>query len=327
MFATLSIMLVIIMIPTIVVHIANKPTETTNSEPNEIPTFHEVMKNEPAIEVSVKREETGEVESVSLEQYVKSVVASEMPAHFNEEALKAQAIAARTYIVNHLMHDKDEMISDTTNHQVYRNEAELRALWGADFDWKWEKITRAVEATKSLIITYDDKPITPTFFSMSNGYTEDAKYYWGNEFPYLKSVESKWEESLPNFTTQEIFATQEVKEKLNISYTENPIPINIKRTPSNRVSEISFGGQSFSGREVREKLNLRSTDFSIEQKNGHLVFTTKGYGHGVGMSQYGANGMAEEGKTYEEILAYYYHGINITEISEEETPHLLAINK
>src|SRR5699024_6437836 len=159
--------------------------------------------------------------------------------------------------------------------------------------------------TENLIITYENEPITPTFFSMSNGYTEDAQHYWGNELPYLKSVESKWEEDLPNFKTQEIFTRNEMNELLNIQLAHGKrVSINMKHTPSKRVREVQLSNHTFTGREIREKLNLRSTDFTIEQKNNHFIFTTKGYGHGVGMSQYGANGMAEEGKTYDEILSY-----------------------
>lgn len=326
-FSISCFMALIVVIPALVVNIGHDDNGKIPFPKTEGTVQDQGEEEELAIDVSVKREKTEEVETVPLEEYVKSVVASEMPAEFEEEALKAQAIAARTYIINHLLHEDDEVISDTTDHQVYLNKEELKELWGSDFEWKWDKISRAVEETKSMIITYEGQPITPTFFSMSNGYTEDAKYYWGNEFPYLKSVESEWEVDLPNFMSQEIFTTKEVKEKLKLTYTGNPIPIHIKRTPSNRVAEISFGGQTFTGREVREKLNLRSTDFSIEQRNDHVIFTTKGYGHGVGMSQYGANGMAEEGKTHEEILAYYYNGIELTKMSEEETPYVLAFNK
>lgn len=247
-----------------------------------------------------------------------------MPADFALEALKAQAIAARTYVINHLIHEKDKLISDTTEHQVYRNKRELQSLWGTDFQWKWEKIWKAVEETEQIIITYNDKPITPTFFSMSNGYTEDAKHYWGNEFPYLKSVESKWEETLPNFITQEIFTIDEINNMLDLTLNHlESIPINIKRTPSNRVGELMIADRKFTGREIREKLNLRSTDFTIKQKDNHFIFTTKGYGHGVGMSQYGANGMAEEGKTYKEILTHYYKDIQLSELTEA-APSLLA---
>lgn len=318
----------IVIIPTFIVQIANS---------NEKPVNEEQVKNElaftkdhiqyPLIEVSIQRSETEQIETIPLEQYVASVVASEMPAQFQIDALKAQAIAARTYIVNHLLHDENEFISDTTEHQVYRNKTELQSLWGADFYWKWEKITRAVAETENLILTYEREPITPTFFSMSNGYTEDAEHYWGNELPYLKSVESKWEEELPNFKSQTIFTTAELNKQLQTNFTDgSSVPIKIKRTPSNRISEVQLADKRFSGRTIREKLNLRSTDFTIEQKNNHFIFTTKGYGHGVGMSQYGANGMAEEGKTYDEILTYYYQDIEITDISDG-APSLVATNK
>jgi len=152
---------------------------------------------------------------------------------------------------------------------------------------------------------------------MSNGYTEDAENYWGNPLPYLKSVESKWEENHPNFTEQTVFTTDEISSKLGVTlHPASAVPIKITRTKSNRVKELSLNGETFSGKDVREKLDLRSNDFSIEQRNEHFIFTTKGYGHGVGMSQHGANGMAEEGKTYEEILSHYYQDIEISTITE-----------
>src|SRR5690625_3937579 len=221
----------------------------------------------PELEVSVKRSEMGDIEKVPLEQYVLSVVASEMPAEFEIEALKAQAVAARTYVVNHLLHQSEgekSVISDTTEHQVYKNDAELKTNWGKDYHWKLEKIQKAISETKNEIITYDEAPITPTFFSMSNGYTENAEDYWGNEHPYLKSVESKWEEDLPNFIEQYVFSINEVNEKLNTSLSVGvEIPISIERTKSNRVRQLNIDNDTFSGREVREKLGLRSNDFTV----------------------------------------------------------------
>src|SRR5699024_8216369 len=145
------------------------------------------------VEVDVKRVDSGETEQVPLEEYVTSVVASEMPAEFEKEALKAQAIAARAYVENHLLHtddDKDDAISDQTDAKVYLDKDELKRKWAKDFHWKLDKVTEAVAGTENEIITYEEEPITPTFFSMSNGYTEDAEDYWGNELPYLKSVDS-----------------------------------------------------------------------------------------------------------------------------------------
>lgn len=318
------IMFAIVLIPTLIVMIPKSEKQTVG-DVTEVYEQDEQIEV-PPLEVAIKRSETGEMEEVPLEKYVASVVASEMPAEFEVEALKAQAIAARTYIVNHLLHQEGEevVISDTVEHQVYKNEDELQSELGADFHWKMDKVKDAVNATKNEIITYEKQPITPTFFSMSNGYTEDAKNYWGNELPYLKSVESKWEESHPKFTEQITFTFDEINSKLGISlHAKSAVPINIKRTASNRVSELTINDQTFSGKDVREKLGLRSNDFSIEQRNDHLIFTTKGYGHGVGMSQFGANGMAEEGKGYKEILSYYYQDIEIETITEA-APALVA---
>lgn len=281
----------------------------------------------PDVPVAVKRSTTGEIERVDMETYVTSVVASEMPANFEIEALKAQAIAARTYMVNHLLHHKDEeevIITDTTEHQVYKNETELQALWGSDYQWKIDKIQNAVAATKGEVITYEEEPITPTFFSMSNGYTEDAENYWGDDLPYLKSVESKWEEDNPEFTEQKIISIAEVGQTLGVAISpDNQAAIEVERTDTNRVKQVILNDTSFTGKEMREKLGLRSNDFSIKQKNDHFIFTTKGYGHGVGMSQYGANGMAEEGKSYEDIIYYYYKDVQISPI-KEAAPNLVT---
>lgn len=323
---TVSIVIgLMIVIPSIIVTLPHK-VEEKKQEQETISTSNLQAIDVPQVEVAVKRSHSEKVEKVPLETYVMSVVASEMPADFELEALKAQAVAARTYIVNHLLHQPspDETITDTTDHQVYKNEEELKQVWGTDFTWKWEKVSDAVNATENIIITYDNKPITPTFFSMSNGFTEDAENYWGNELPYLKSVESKWEKSLPNFTDQTVFLIDEVGQKLGIPVQSNAdLDIKMNRTPSERVKEIMIGDKQFTGKEVREKLNLRSNDFSIQQKDNHLIFTTKGYGHGVGMSQYGANGMALEGKTFHEILTYYYQGIELSAITET-VPSLVA---
>lgn len=312
--------LAMLITPTIIV-LLPKETERGNNDHDAKLIEQKIYNvNQQAIEIEVLRTKTNEVEKVPLEMYVKSVVAAEMPVNFELEALKAQAVAARTYIINHLLHkiDDDKIITDTTDHQVYRNKEELAAQWGADFEQKWDKINQAVNLTEGLVITFDEQPITPTFFSMSNGYTEDAKNYWGNELPYLKSVESKWEEHLPNFIDQKVMTKQEINSLLQIELAQK-VAVEVKRTPSNRVKEINIDGKLFSGREIREKLNLRSSDFTISQKDNYLIFTTKGYGHGVGMSQYGANEMAKIGKTYKEILSYYYQGVDLMPLASFET--------
>ncbi len=151
-------------------------------------------------------------------------------------------------------------------------------------------------------MTYENTPITPAYFSTSNGYTEDSEDYWKNKVPYLRSVKSPWDKNTPKFMDQQIFALQEVEKKLGTDLPSiEQLSMEIARTDSNRVSKLTIGSDTYSGREVREALELRSSDFSIEKKNNHLIFTTKGFGHGIGMSQYGANGMAKEGKSYEKL--------------------------
>lgn len=309
---------IMIVIPTLIVKLPFGSAPEAIVESEEVSVDLEASLENDSIEVTVQRTDSEEVENVPLEQYVVSVVASEMPAEFADEALKAQAVAARTYIIHHLQQQDDEaVITDSTEHQVYKNESELQESWGSDFHWKMEKVTAAVLATEGEIITYEEEPITPTFFSMSNGYTEDAENYWGNALPYLKSVESKWEESHPDFMEQTVFTFGDLSEKLGIPLQiGEEVAITMSRTKSNRVAQLQVNDQSFSGKDVRDKLALRSNDFSIKQQNDHFIFTTKGYGHGVGMSQHGANGMAEEGKSYQDILHYYYQNVDIDLLSD-----------
>src|SRR5699024_1249324 len=142
---------------------------------------------------------------------------------------------------------------------------------------------------------------TPSYFSTSNGFTENSEDYWENKIPYLRSVESPWDEQSPKFLDQQIFTIDDLATVLNVELPENTyIPMDVTRTESNRVKQFTLADHTFTGRDIREKLKLQSSDFSVKQKNNHLIFTTKGYGHGVGMSQYGANGMAKDGKSYKE---------------------------
>lgn len=325
-----GLMMIMLVVPALVVvafgkDTANDVTATGKESKAELADDEEEeasqqADDEPSVSVAVMRSETEQVEDVDLEKYVAGVVASEMPADFEEEALKAQALTARTFIVNHLIHQDnpdDSDVTDTVQHQVYNNEEDLRKQWGKDFNWKMDKITEAVAATDGEIITYDNDPITPAFFSTSNGYTENSEDYWDNELPYLRSVKSEWDEDSPKFLDQEVFPIGQVEEALNIDLPHSEaIPMEMNRTDSNRVSEFTIGDSSFSGREVREQLDLSSSDFTVEQKNDHLIFTTKGFGHGIGMSQYGANGMAKKGKSYQDIVEHYYKDIEVSSVSD-----------
>jgi len=309
---------VILVIPTIIVvpfsekKASGELTEerTTNPETTQIASG-------PTVDVAVYRSSLDSIENVPLEEYVIGVLSSEMPADFELEALKAQSIAARTYIVKQMLSDENvgtpegATVSDTVMHQVYKNKDELKNLWGKDYSWKMEKITEAVYATQGQILTYDGQPITASFFSTSNGFTENSEDYWQNPIPYLKSVESPWDVNSPKFTSEKSIPVSQFEKSLGIKVGDSKDLGKVTRTKSNRVEKIVINGKTFSGRDIRTHLDLQSTDFTWKRVGDEIIVTTKGYGHGVGMSQYGANGMAQEGKNYEQILTHYYNGVEI----------------
>lgn len=275
--------------------------------------------SDSALEVAVYRSSKSKIESVPLENYLVGVVAAEMPADFKEEALKAQALTARTYIVKKML-SKDSLgvpqgaeVTDTIRDQVYLNDDELRKNWKADYDWKRKKILDAVRATSGQILTYKGEAITATFFSTSNGYTENSEDYWPNSFPYLRSVASPWDKSSPKFSYKEEFSVKSFEAKLGVKIgNSSQIGKITEYTAGKRVGKVNFNGKVLTGKDIRSKLDLRSSDFSWVRKGNSIIVTTKGFGHGVGMSQYGANGMAEEGKNYKDILRHFYQGVEIT---------------
>ncbi|WHY77432.1 stage II sporulation protein D [Neobacillus sp. WH10] len=275
--------------------------------------------SDTAVEVAVFRSSKKIIEKVPFEDYLVGVVAAEMPAEFKEEALKAQALAARTYIVNRLV-SKDTMgvpkgaqVTDTQIHQVYMNDEEMRRNWGKDYSWKKEKVLEAVQTTGGQILTYDGKPIDALFFSTGNGYTENSEDYWSGNIPYLRSVSSPWDKKSPKFSNQKVLTVKEFEAMLGVKIgSGSTIGKIVERTTGKRVGKVNFNGKVLSGKDIREKLDLKSSDFAWERKGENIVITTKGFGHGVGMSQYGANGMAEEGSNYKEIVKHYYKGVEIT---------------
>ncbi|MBD0384297.1 stage II sporulation protein D [Paenibacillus sedimenti] len=273
------------------------------------------------------------VETVPLELYVKGVLAAEMPIEFELEALKAQAMAARTYVVRRVLEKdysnmpvNDALVTDTTAHQAYLSEQELRDKWDKSmYEANMAKIDRAVNDTKDMILTYQHQPINATFFSTSNGYTENSEDYWPYKIPYLRSVPSPWDAKLsPRYQETIQISYKSMLQKLGVtsiatvSTSSKGMKV-IEWSAGRRIKSMTIGGKIFSGREVREKLGLASSQFSWKWKGPQQIeFTTYGYGHGVGLSQWGANGMAKEGKTAEQIVAYYYTGISI----EKATPFI-----
>jgi stage II sporulation protein D len=236
-----------------------------------------------------------------------------MPALFEEEALKAQSVASRSFALSKLKKGENTLkISSTINDQIYLTEEDMKDKWQEDYSIYYEKIKNIVLSTKNIVMKKDDKILKSYYFAMSNGYTEDSKAVFGDSS--IRSVESKWDnESLKNFKVSTEFTGEEILKALNLN-DNNLIFSDLKRNNTNHVENLKVNNIIFTGIEFRKLLKLRSTDFSIEENQDKYVITTRGYGHGVGMSQYGANQMAKIGYTYEEILKHYYNDIIITKI-------------
>ena len=267
--------------------------------------------------VRVKREETNTVEVVPFEDYVVGVLAGEMPVNFELEALKAQAVAARTYVMKKMSDNKNEDydIVDTVQNQVYISDQELQDKWKDKYQERINKVKTAVLETKGEYLSYNGKVIEAFFFSTSVGKTENSEDVFKQALPYLRSVDSTWDEEVsPVFNDSKEYSLQEFYERLNLKYSDK-IKVEILNTTSTgRIKNIKINNKKFTGSEVYKNLNLRSTFFEINQIGSNVVINTKGYGHGVGMSQYGALAMAKKGYKYDEILKYYYQNIQIEKI-------------
>ena len=275
-----------------------------------------VKDEENAISIRLLDESTGKIENVNLEDYIIGVVSAEMPASFEVEALKAQAVAARTFAMykkNTRNLDYDLIIG--VKDQAYKTNEQLLKTWNVLFFNNYLKIRDAVLSTKDEVLTYNDEIINAFYFSMSNGKTENSELVFSEALPYLQSVESSWDnESLNNYLYEKVISKEDFCNSLGISCESVTISDEV-RSSSNRVLSLKINDIVFKGTDIRTKLGLRSTDFVIREDGSNYLITTKGYGHGVGMSQYGANGMAKEGHSYLEILSHYYQNTKISHIS------------
>lgn len=284
----------------------NKSNLTETKKDNYTETKKEnIKKNE--ITVTVYRN-NGKIINLELEEYVLGVVGAEMPASFNIEALKAQAILARTYALKSIKNGKK--LTDTVSTQAYKDNSELQKLWKNDYTKYYEKIKKAVNETKGKVILYNNEYIDAVYHSTSNGKTENSKNVWKNSLPYLVSVDSSWDKNVKSYKKETIFEINEFCNILKLN-VEEPITYEIIHNETGRVRQITINNKTFSGTEFRNLLKLRSADFEIEINDEKVKVTTYGYGHGVGMSQYGANEMAKQGYSYIQILKHYYTGVVI----------------
>lgn len=297
------------------------PFVTTLFIPSEEPMTEKTISSaEPEATVSVLNHLSGVTESMSMEDYLIGVVAAEMPAIFEPEALKAQAVAARTYSVykqGSQEHTAD-VCTDYNHCQAYLTDSDMHTNWGTDYEFYREKIKNAVYSTQGELLTYNSEPVMAVFHSMGGGKTESSADVWGSQLPYLVSVESPGEETAANYRSEVVVPFEEFKEKILTEYPTAKIDsfLDISQptlTQGGHVKSIIAGSVSIPGTKIRTLFNLRSTKFDITFHEGSIKFSVTGYGHGVGMSQYGANAMAKEGKTYKEILSHYYPGTLLSE--------------
>lgn len=282
--------------------------------------------SEDILSVYIKSEDR--VEQMSKSQYLKEVVSAEMPAGFEQEALKAQAVAARSYLEARRnayktsgtpdVHKGAEICTDSTHCKAWISEAKRRESWSADTDKNWEKISKAVDETADEVITYDGEIISAVFHSTSSGKTENSKDVWGGDRPYLVSVDSPGDKVSPKYKSEKEISLDEFKKiaQENIEGVDfsKEIVGEIARSEAGGILTVSVGGVKIKGTKLRSIYGLRSANVQITVNNDKVVFDVTGYGHGVGMSQYGANYLATEGKDYKEILKTYYTGVDIVKM-------------
>ena len=334
----LSFILIIFIIPAL---LTKKTTTTSSKEENnnqttinqdEKKTTETNSKNEYNYNqygtISLLHKKTGEVEQVKLDEYLCNVVSAEMPATFEQEALKAQAIVARTYTIYKILnkkHDNADICDDSTCCQAWISKDDRLAKWEENQrESNWQKICSAVNETSGKIITYENKPIDAFFHSNSGGITEVPVNVWGGTgYPYLQSVETSGENTYTQYASEVTLSQEELINKLKEKYSDISIDFTnsedikiLEYTESTRVKTVKFGNHEISGVEARTLFGLKSTNFEISRDGNNIKFSVKGYGHGVGMSQTGADSMAKNGSRAEEIIKHFYTGVEITEVNK-----------
>lgn len=273
--------------------------------------------------------EQDKVAELSMEDYMIGAVLAQTPADFEEETLKAQAVLAHTYALRRSLNEQlsptDElkgaiMSDDTSVYQNYFTEAQAKELYGDDYQTAYDKISKAVKAVENDIIVYDGEPITVAFHAISSGKTESAENAWGEKIPYLISCDSSWDTEISGYMKKTEFTADELTARINSTFPEAEIKdvksdelITVEETTdAGTVLSVRLGESFFvTGQQLAQTLSLPSPCFSVDYSDGKFTFTTKGYGHLVGLSQYGANYLAKEGKSYKEILAHYFPGTEV----------------
>lgn len=265
--------------------------------------------NSSVSEIIVYRS-NGSVINLNMTDYLIEVVSSEMPASFNLEALKAQSVLARTYALKAKQTGKK--LTDTVSTQSYIDIDQMKNKWGNSFNTYYNKIKNAVENTNGEYLSYNGNYIEALYHSTNNGKTESSLDVFGNYYPYLISVSSEYDKNASSYLRTINMPLDTISNKLGLNLNNDSVISILSYTDGGNIKEININGNNFSGKKVRELLGLRSADFDISISDNNANITTRGYGHGVGMSQYGANGMANAGYSYKDILSHYYPGTTLT---------------
>ena len=316
----LFVVLITLILPFAIVSLSEKTKAEQKMEVRE-----ELSEQSEAKVIAVYIKDEDRVENMEMSQYLKEVVSAEMPADFHIEALKAQAVAARTYLINRKnafsdsekpeYHKGADICTDSTHCKAWISEKRRRELWGDKAEENWQKISLAVDETEGVIITYEEEPISAVFHSTSSGMTENSEDVWGGSVPYLRSIKSEGDKVSPKYSSESGFSVEEYKRIIE----KNVVGVDwgkglysdILRSDAGGIISLKVGGVTIKGTEFRRIFSLRSTNVEIITEGDKVSMSSKGYGHGVGMSQYGANFIANQGMGYEEILKTYYSGVDV----------------
>ena len=295
--------------------------EASSPSPAAAATPEQSARQRTDAQITVSINIGGTTKKMDMASYLFGVLAAEMPASFPEEALKAQAVAARTFALHQMRSDTGdaELSDDPDTCAAYISEAQARDGWGENAGEYVEKIKQAVSETDGVVILYQEEPILAVFHSTSSGMTENASDVWGGSVPYLVSVQSPGEDASPRYYGRAEVNPEEFKEAFIKSYPEAELGADPSAwfagpvcSEAGGVKSVSVGGVSVSGAIIRAMCGLNSTHFTVTFENDMLVFQSVGYGHGVGMSQYGAKELALEGKDYTQIIKWYYSGVTLS---------------
>lgn len=302
-------------------------SDTTSKEESELPNQ---SAGAQLHYVNVYNHKTGNIMKLEFEEYIIGVVYAEIPSSFNDEAIKAQAIAARSYALNNIIsgqrergHDGASLCTSPGHCSGYYTKADMAARYGDEFAAEsYNIIKKAVNATRGIVMTYEGMPANTVFHASSSGFTESCVEVWGNNLPYLVSVTTPDESNFYAFYGKTTMTTSEFKTKLSsagVKLTGSPTTwiTNIKKNAAGRVDSITIGDKTFTGEEIRSRFGLKSTKFKVSATETNISFDTEGYGHGVGMSQYGAEIMATNGSSAQQILRHYYTGVKLEHVKDE----------